>query len=103
MIEGDQMATHELHSSPDTCHWGYFDSKLPPQLRIKSGDIATIQRGYVDPPAVKVRHQGREVIALGISMAKGGDIIRQKATIFRDKNIVEQHPFLINSAAARRH
>lgn len=39
------------------------------------GDIAEIRRGYVDPPAVKVRHQGREVIALGISMAKGGDII----------------------------
>ena len=32
------MATHELHSSPETCHWGYFDSQLPPQLRIKSGD-----------------------------------------------------------------
>ena len=36
------MATHELHSSPETCHWGYFDSQLKPSLRIKSGDIATI-------------------------------------------------------------
>jgi acetamidase/formamidase len=36
------MATHELHSSPQTCHWGYFDSKLKPALRIRSGDIATI-------------------------------------------------------------
>ncbi|WP_298928742.1 efflux RND transporter permease subunit [uncultured Ramlibacter sp.] len=44
------------------------------QLRL--GDIATIGRGYVDPPVVKVRHQGKEVIALGVSMAKGGDIIR---------------------------
>ncbi|VWX63448.1 Cobalt-zinc-cadmium resistance protein CzcA [Burkholderiales bacterium 8X] len=43
------------------------------QLRL--GDIAEIRRGYVDPPAVKVRHQGKEVIALGVSMAKGGDII----------------------------
>jgi multidrug efflux pump len=41
----------------------------------KLGDIATIRRAYVDPPQIKVRHQGREVIALGISMAKGGDII----------------------------
>ena len=39
------------------------------------GDIAEIRRAYVDPPQVKVRHQGREVIALGISMAKGGDIV----------------------------
>ncbi len=43
------------------------------QLRL--GDIAQIRRGYVDPPTVKVRHQGRQVLALGVSMAKGGDII----------------------------
>src|SRR5687767_6904390 len=44
------------------------------QLRL--GDIAEIRRGYVDPPLVKVRHQGKEVIGLGVSMAKGGDIIQ---------------------------
>src|SRR5574343_507159 len=43
------------------------------QLRL--GDIAEVRRGYVDPPSVKVRHEGQEVIALGVSMAKGGDII----------------------------
>ncbi len=43
--------------------------------QIRLSDIATIQRGYVDPAFVKVRHQGQEVIALGVSMAKGGDII----------------------------
>ncbi|MCW7541477.1 efflux RND transporter permease subunit [Aquabacterium sp. A7-Y] len=42
---------------------------------LRLGDIAEIRRAYVDPPQVKVRHQGSEVIALGISMAKGGDII----------------------------
>jgi multidrug efflux pump subunit AcrB len=42
----------------------------------KLGDIADIKRAYVDPPQVKVRHQGHEVLALGISMAKGGDIIQ---------------------------
>ncbi len=42
---------------------------------LQLGDIAEIRRGVVDPPAVKVRHQGRAVIALGVSMAKGGDII----------------------------
>ncbi|MEY3697881.1 MAG: hypothetical protein RL631_534 [Pseudomonadota bacterium] len=44
------------------------------QLRL--GDIATISRGYADPPNVKVRFQGQQVIALGVSMTKGGDIIR---------------------------
>ena len=42
---------------------------------IKLGDIAEVRRDYVDPPSVKVRHQGQDVIALGVSMAKGGDII----------------------------
>ena len=42
---------------------------------LRLADIADIRRAYVDPPQTKVRHQGKEVIALGISMAKGGDII----------------------------
>ncbi|BEU97021.1 efflux RND transporter permease subunit [Acidovorax sp. DW039] len=47
----------------------------PNGAQFRLGDIAEVKRGYVDPATVKVRHQGREVIALGISMAKGGDII----------------------------
>ncbi|TXH90987.1 MAG: efflux RND transporter permease subunit [Rhodoferax sp.] len=43
------------------------------QLRL--GDIADIQRGYVDPAQVKVRYQGQQIVALGVSMNKGGDII----------------------------
>jgi len=43
------------------------------QLRL--GDISEIRRGTIDPPAVKVHHQGQEVVALGVSMARGGDII----------------------------
>ncbi|RTD98400.1 efflux RND transporter permease subunit [Variovorax atrisoli] len=43
--------------------------------QLKLGDIADIHRGYIDPPSVKVHHQGKEVIGLGVSMAKGGDII----------------------------
>jgi multidrug efflux pump subunit AcrB len=39
------------------------------------GDIATIRRAYADPPQPGVRYNGKEVVALGISMAKGGDII----------------------------
>jgi multidrug efflux pump len=43
------------------------------QLRL--ADIARIWRGNVDPPQVKVRHQGRPVIAIGVAMSRGGDII----------------------------
>ncbi|MFO1287225.1 MAG: efflux RND transporter permease subunit [Rubrivivax sp.] len=42
---------------------------------LRLADIADVRRDYVDPPSVKVRHQGKDVIALGVSMAKGGDII----------------------------
>jgi multidrug efflux pump len=42
---------------------------------LRLSDLAEVRRDYVDPPATKVRHQGQEVIALGVSMAKGGDII----------------------------
>ncbi|MEO8526009.1 MAG: efflux RND transporter permease subunit [Caldimonas sp.] len=41
----------------------------------KLGDIAEVKRATIDPPQVKVRDHGKEVIALGISMARGGDII----------------------------
>ena len=39
------------------------------------GDFATITRGYADPPRDKLRYNGKEVIGLGVSMEKGGDII----------------------------
>ena len=42
---------------------------------LRLSDLADVRREYVDPPATMVRHQGQQVIALGVSMAKGGDII----------------------------
>jgi len=61
------MATHELHSSPETCHWGYFDSKLPPQLRIRSGDIVTIHsvsgaKEILPEPPMNVLPEHREIL-----------------------------------------
>ena len=63
------MATHELHSSPETCHWGYFDSQLKPSLRIKSGDIATIHclsgsAEILPKPPMNVLPEHREVLLL---------------------------------------
>jgi len=42
---------------------------------IRLGDIAHVYRGYIDPPQSKMRFNGKDVIGLGISMEKGGDII----------------------------
>jgi multidrug efflux pump subunit AcrB len=43
--------------------------------QFRLGDLAEVRQGYIDPPSVKVHHHGHEVIAMGVSMAKGGDII----------------------------
>ena len=56
---------------------------------LKLGDIAQITRAYVDPPQVKLRHQGKEVIALGVSMAKGGDIIEMGKALEQAARLVK--------------
>ncbi|MFM1881004.1 MAG: hypothetical protein RLZZ344_1238 [Pseudomonadota bacterium] len=44
-------------------------------LQLRLGDLGEIRRGTVDPPMPKVRLDGQEVVALGVSMQKGGNII----------------------------
>lgn len=39
------------------------------------GDIARVYRGYIDPPAMKVTHNGEPALVLGVSMREGGNII----------------------------
>ncbi|MBP6118898.1 MAG: efflux RND transporter permease subunit [Giesbergeria sp.] len=65
-VQGQFHAIEDLRAMPIRAASGR-------QLRL--ADIAEVRRGYVDPPTVKVRHDGQQVIAVGISMAKGGDII----------------------------
>ena len=43
--------------------------------RVRLGDIATIRRGYADPPQPMFRVNGQEAIGLAVSMADGGDVI----------------------------
>ncbi|MCX7890823.1 MAG: efflux RND transporter permease subunit [Burkholderiales bacterium] len=42
---------------------------------VRLGDYANVYRGFADPPQPKMRYMGREVLGIGVSMAKGGDII----------------------------
>ena len=44
-------------------------------VTIRLGDFATIKREFKDPPQDKMRFNGKEVIGLGVSMERGGDII----------------------------
>ncbi|HSC07807.1 MAG TPA: efflux RND transporter permease subunit [Steroidobacteraceae bacterium] len=42
---------------------------------IRLGDFTTITRGYEDPPKYTVRHNGQQVLMLGITMTNDGNII----------------------------
>ena len=66
-VAGQFKAVEDLRAMPIRGNSG---------TQIRLGDIAEVKRGYVDPPAIKVHHQGKEVIAVGVSMIKGGDIIK---------------------------
>ncbi|HPT49511.1 MAG TPA: efflux RND transporter permease subunit [Accumulibacter sp.] len=40
------------------------------------GDIASVRRGFADPPAPRMRVQGQDAVGVGIAMNKGGDVIQ---------------------------
>ena len=42
---------------------------------IKLGDFTTITRGFEDPPTYTVRHNGQEVLMLGIVMTDDGNVV----------------------------
>ena len=42
---------------------------------LRLGDIAEVTRRYEDPPATEIRSQGEPAVLLGVSLAKGGDVL----------------------------
>ena len=42
---------------------------------LKLGDFTTIARGYEDPPMYTVRHNGQQVLMVGITMTNDGNIV----------------------------
>jgi multidrug efflux pump subunit AcrB len=42
---------------------------------IRLGDIATIERGYLDPPEQSMRYEGQGVLGIGVTMVPHGDVI----------------------------
>ena len=39
------------------------------------GDVATVRRGYTDPPQPRMRYDGKNALGIAVSMRAGGDII----------------------------
>jgi multidrug efflux pump subunit AcrB len=56
---------------------------------IKLGDFTTITRGYEDPPMYTVRHNGQQVLLLGIVMTNDGNIIDLGSAIETAVNMVQ--------------
>ena len=48
---------------------------------IRLGDFTTITRGYEDPPVYTVRHNGQQVLMLGITMTNDGNIVELGSAI----------------------
>ncbi|KUY54146.1 efflux RND transporter permease subunit [Burkholderia sp. RF2-non_BP3] len=57
------------------------------------GDLATVKRGYDDPPVTQMRTQGHAVLGIGVTMQPGGDVIRLgKALDAESKDLQAQLP-----------
>ncbi len=54
------------------------------------GDIAKVERGYVDPPQQQMRWMGREAMGLGVTMVAGGDVIALGRELDRAVGRVQQ-------------
>src|SRR3954452_20153522 len=89
------MTHHHLHSSPETCHWGFFEARLKPVLTISSGDEVTVDtisggpdvvpdpRKFYVPPELTEVHAGSERMMPGhiltgpvaVDGAQPGDVL----------------------------
>ena len=48
------------------------------------GDIASVQRGFVDPPAPRMRFQGEDAIGIAVALNKGADVLAVGATLRKE-------------------
>jgi len=49
--------THDLKLEPTNVHWGYYDARLKPVLRIASGDSSAFRKQKSRTPLRKWRWQ----------------------------------------------
>ncbi|TRW89514.1 efflux RND transporter permease subunit [Candidatus Methylobacter oryzae] len=76
---------------------GQFDSvdsiaNLPVRIQgraLRVNDFAEVRRGYIDPPAFKMRVNGKEAVALGVTMNKRGDVLELGKALAEAKTLIE--------------
>ena len=57
------MAHHELPSTPETVHWGYFEADRAPVLTVRSGDTIDIDCLSGEPEDMPAADQGFDILA----------------------------------------
>jgi len=63
------------------------------QQNLTLGDIATIKRGYANPPAQRIHYNGQPALLIGVSMQQGGDVVSLgKAMQHTIKEVQQQLP-----------
>jgi multidrug efflux pump subunit AcrB len=56
---------------------------------VRMGDVATVSRGYVDPPSPMFRFKGELAIGLAVSMSKTGDVLQLGDRLSRAMTVLE--------------
>jgi len=64
--------------------------RTPSGASIRLGDVADVRRDMINPSQSKVRFQGEELVALGISMARGGDIVELGKALTKASKAIEK-------------
>jgi multidrug efflux pump subunit AcrB len=68
----------------------------PEQIYVR--DVASVRRGYVEPPGTLLRYDGKPAIGLGISTTKGGNVVEMgEAVEARAQELLGQVPLGIEA------
>ncbi len=78
-----------------TGSFGSVDSMVNLAVRVEGrtlrvGDFAKVTRGYSDPSEFKMRFNGKDVIGLGVTMNKNGDVLELGKTLEGTMSRVEE-------------
>ncbi len=64
-VDGDLAGVDSVKATPVVANGRVY----------RLGDLADVKRGFVEPPAPRMRVQGRDAVGIAVAMARGGDVI----------------------------
>ena len=56
---------------------------------MRSADVATVTRGYEDPPTYRIRHQGRPALMLGVIMERRFSGLELDAALAQEESRID--------------